>query len=78
MATANMTAPAADAFSLFAISAQLRNLRSLVIGARPLRVLQLIAQQGLRHVLIGLAIGGGIAAFPGGRVGGGSRRSSGG
>jgi hypothetical protein len=32
-----MTAPAADAFSLFAISAQLRNLRSLVIGARPLR-----------------------------------------
>jgi hypothetical protein len=34
---AYMTAPAADAFSLFAVSAQLRSLRTLVIGARPLR-----------------------------------------
>jgi hypothetical protein len=34
---AYMTPPAADAISLFAVSAQLRSLRTLVIGARPLQ-----------------------------------------
>ena len=37
----------------------------MALGARPLRVLQLIAQQGLRHALIGLAIGGVLAIAAG-------------
>ena len=34
---AYMTPPAADAFSIFAATAQIRNLRTIVIGSRPLR-----------------------------------------
>jgi predicted permease len=37
----------------------------MALGARPLRVLQLIAQQGFRHVFIGLAIGGTFALAAG-------------
>jgi hypothetical protein len=37
LTVAYMTPPAADAFSLFAVSAQLRGLRNIVISARPLR-----------------------------------------